>query len=78
MIQEVWLQTEHLEEAYRYVGRKSKRGLEQENVSFLNLNKKQLTSTSVSAILHLTLQRVKALKIKVLKNTKGVLVTERK
>ena len=33
----------------------------------MNLNKKQLTSSSVSAILHLTLQRVKALKIKVLK-----------
>ena len=36
-------------------------------MSFLNLNKKQLTSSSVSAILHLTLQRVKALKIKALK-----------
>lgn len=59
-------QTEHLEEAYRYVGRKPKRGLEQE-CEFLELNKKQLTSSSVSAILHLTLQRVKALKIKVLK-----------
>lgn len=32
MIQKVRLQTEHLEEAYRYVGRKPKRGLEQENV----------------------------------------------
>lgn len=56
----------------------SLRGDWNRNVSFLNLNKKQLTSSSVSAILHLTLQRVKALKIKVLKNTKGVLVTERK
>ena len=56
----------------------SLRGDWNRNVSFLNLNKKQLTSSSVSAILHLTLQRVKALKIKALKNTKGVLVTERK
>lgn len=32
VIQKVWLQTEHLEEAYWYVGRKPKRGLEQENV----------------------------------------------
>lgn len=32
VIQKVRLQTEHLEEAYRYVGRKPKRGLEQENV----------------------------------------------
>lgn len=56
----------------------SPRGDWNRNVSFLNLNKKQLTSSSISAILHLTLQRVKALKIKVLKNTKGVLVTERK
>lgn len=56
----------------------SLRGDWNRNVSFLNLNKKQLTSSSISAILHLTLQRVKALKIKVLKNTKGVLVTERK
>lgn len=31
VIQKVRLQTEHLEEAYRYVGRKPKRGLEQEN-----------------------------------------------
>lgn len=45
----------------------SLRGDWNRNVSFSNLNKKQLTSSSVSAILHLTLQRVKALKIKVLK-----------
>lgn len=45
----------------------SPRGDWNRNVSFLNLNKKQLTSSSVSAILHLTLQRVKALKIKALK-----------
>lgn len=45
----------------------SPRGDWNRKVSFLNLNKKQLTSSSVSAILHLTLQRVKALKIKVLK-----------
>lgn len=45
----------------------SLRGDWNRNVSFLHLNKKQLTSSSVSAILHLTLQRVKALKIKVLK-----------
>lgn len=45
----------------------SPRGDWNRNVSFLNLNKKQLTSSFVSAILHLTLQRVKALKIKVLK-----------
>ena len=32
LIQKVRLQTGHLEEAYRYVGRKSKRGLEQECV----------------------------------------------
>lgn len=50
----------------------SPRGDWNRNVSFLNLNKKQLTSSSVSAILHLTLQRVKALKIKALKNIKDV------
>lgn len=50
----------------------SPRGDWNRKVSFLNLNKKQLTSSSVSAILHLTLQRVKALKIKVLKNIKDV------
>ena len=32
LIHKVRLQTEHLEEAYRYVGRKPKRGLEQECV----------------------------------------------
>lgn len=32
VIQKVRLQTEHLEEAYRYVGRKPKRGPEQECV----------------------------------------------
>ena len=35
VIQKVRLQTEHLAEAYRYVGRKPKRGLEQENVMLL-------------------------------------------
>lgn len=35
MIQKIRLQTEHLEEAYRYVGRRPRRGLEQENVMLL-------------------------------------------
>ncbi|MGN0327155.1 MAG: Wadjet anti-phage system protein JetD domain-containing protein [Lachnospiraceae bacterium] len=35
LIQKVRLMTDHLEEVYRYVGRKAKRGLEEENILFL-------------------------------------------